>query len=70
MGVVRILAIYQDRPIYSMFIATSTESSGRDLLNGVAEHMSILKNSQNTYYPRFSFTPKTGIQLPGTDVLF
>jgi len=49
---------------------TSMESSRRDLLNDVAEHMSILKNDQNTHYPRFSFTPKTGIAFPLTVVLF
>jgi len=37
------------------------ESSRRDLLNYAAEHMPILKNNQNSYHPRFSFTPKTGI---------
>ena len=26
----------------------------------VAEHMCILKNYQNTYYPRLSLTPETG----------
>ena len=31
---------------------------------------SILKNNQNTYYPSFSFTPKTGTELPETGVLF
>jgi len=46
------------------------ESSRRDLLNDVAEHRSSLKNDQNTYYPRFSFTPKTGIAFPKTGVLF
>jgi len=40
------------------------ESSRRDLLNDVAEHKSILKDNQNTYYPRFSFTPKTDIAFP------
>jgi len=35
------------------------ESSRRDHLNGVAEHRSILKSNQNTYYTRFSFIPKT-----------
>jgi len=35
------------------------ESSRRDLLNNVAEHRSILKNNQTTYYPRLSFTPKS-----------
>ena len=39
------------------------ESSRRDLLNDMAEHRSILKNNQNTYYPRFSFTPKTGKEV-------
>jgi len=34
------------------------ESSPRDLLSDVAEHMPILKNNQNTYYP-FNSTPKT-----------
>jgi len=37
------------------------ESSRRDLLNGMAEHGPILKNNQNTYHPRFGFTPKTGV---------
>ena len=46
------------------------ESSRRDLLNNVAEHKSILKINQNTYYPRFSFTPKTRIKFPKTGVLF
>jgi len=41
-----------------------------DLLNHVAEHRSTLKNNQNTYEPRFSFTPKTGIAFPKTGVSF
>jgi len=40
------------------------ESSRRDLSNDMAEHRSILKKYQNTYYPRFGVTPmafpKTG----------
>ena len=36
------------------------ESSRRGLLNDMAEHRSILKNDQNTYYSVFSFAPKTG----------
>jgi len=44
--------------------ATSMESSRRDLLNDMAKHTSTLKNNQHTYYPRFSFTPKTGIAFP------
>jgi len=27
----------------------------------IAEHSFILKNNQNTYHPRFVFTPKTGM---------
>jgi len=42
----------------------------RGLSIDVAEHRSILKNYQNTYNPRFSFTPKTGIAFPKTGVLF
>jgi len=29
------------------------ESSRRDLLNDMAEHIPILKNNKNTYHPRF-----------------
>jgi len=36
----------------------------------MVEHGSILKNNQNTYYRRFSITPKTGIAFPKMDVLF
>ena len=46
------------------------KSSHRDLYNDVPEHKTILKNNENTYYPRFSCTPKTGIGLPKTGVLF
>jgi len=46
------------------------ESSRRDLSNDMAEHRPILKNIQNTYYSRFSFTSKTGIEFPKTRVLF
>jgi len=28
----------------------------------VAEHKSTLKNNQNTFYPRFSFMPKRGLE--------
>ena len=31
------------------------ESSCRDLSSDMAEHRPILRNNQNTYYPRFSF---------------
>ena len=50
--------------------ATSIESSRRDLLNDMAEHTHILKNRRNMYYLRFSFTPKSGIELPKTGVSF
>jgi len=40
-GVVRILVIFQDRPMFS-----------------------------HTFNPLFSFTPKTGLELPETGVLF
>jgi len=40
------------------------ESSRRDLLNDMAEHRPILKNNQNTYYPRFSSTLKIGTAFP------
>jgi len=46
------------------------ESSRRDLVNDVTEHRSISKNNQNTFYPRFSFTHKTGLEFPETGVLF
>jgi len=46
------------------------ESSRRDLLNDMAEHKSILKNNQNTYHPRFDFTPKIGIAFPKTGFCF
>ena len=35
----------------------------------MAEHGSILKNDQNTSYPRFIFTPKTGVAFPETGAL-
>jgi len=35
--------------------AISFKRSLRELPIGVAEHRSVLKNFQNTYYPRFSF---------------
>jgi len=44
------------------------ERSRQGLSNDMAEHMSSLKNNQNTYYPRFSFTPKTGMTFPKTGV--
>jgi len=39
------------------------ERSRRDLSNDMAEHRSFLTNNQNTYSPRFSFTPKTGVSF-------
>jgi len=46
------------------------ESSRRDPLNHMAEHEPILKNNQNTYHPRFGFTPKTGVAFPKTGFYF
>jgi len=46
------------------------ESPRRDLLNDMSEHRLTLKNNKKTYYPRFSFTPKTRIELPKTGVRF
>jgi len=42
----------------------SFKRSRRERSIDVAERRSILKNYQDTYYPRFSFTPKTGIASP------
>ena len=50
--------------------AISLERTRRELSIDVAEHRSILKNNQNTNYPRFSFTPKTGIAFPKTSIYF
>ena len=44
-------------------------SSCRDLVKDMAKHMPILKNNQNTHYPRFSFTPKPGYSIPQNRVL-
>jgi len=41
-------------------LATSFKRSRRELSIDGAEHSCILKNDQNTLYPRFSFIPKTG----------
>ena len=61
------MLIFRDRPISS---ATSTESSRRPLLNDMAEHRSILKNNQITYYPRYIFKPKKRRELPKHGVSF
>jgi len=58
----RILVIFQNR----LCSATSPESLRGDLSNDVAEHRRFLKNSQNTYCPRFNLTPKTGLTFPKT----
>jgi len=50
--------------------ATSFKRYRRELFIDVAQHTPILKSNQTTYYPRFSFTPKRGIELPETGVLF
>jgi len=46
------------------------ETSRRDLLNDMTEHRPILKKKKNTYNPRFSFPPKTGIEFPKTCFVF
>ena len=40
------------------------ESSRLGLFNYMAEHRSVLKNNENTSYPRFIFTPM--FELRGT----
>jgi len=57
-GLERILIIFQDRP--RLYSAILFRRSRRELSINVAVHRSILKNNQNTNYPRFVFTPKTG----------
>jgi len=66
-GVVCILIIFQCRPMFSHI---NMESSRRDLWNDMAEHRSILENTQNTYHARFGFTPKTDIAFAKMGVLF
>jgi len=46
------------------------ESFRRDLFNDMTEHRAILKNVQNTNYPRFSPITKTGIAFPKIYTLF
>jgi len=46
--------------------ATSFKSAFQDLLNDVADHRSILKNYQNTFYTRFGIRSKTGLEFPKT----
>jgi len=48
-GVVRIFVIFQDRPMFNHIVQKDSEELSID----VAEHKSILKNNQNTNYPRF-----------------
>jgi len=46
------------------------DSSLRNVLNDMAEHMPILKNNQNMYHFRFGFTHKIDIAFPKMGVLF
>ena len=46
------------------------ECSRRDVSNDMAEHMPFLQKNQNTYYPRFSSTPKTAYSISQKDYLF
>jgi len=50
--------------------ATWMGSSHWNLFNDIAERRAILKNVQNTFYPRFSFIPKIGIASYKMGVLF
>jgi len=40
------------------------------IIQKVSARASILKNDQNTYYPRFSFIPKTGEAFPKLDIFY
>jgi len=66
-GTYFILVIFRGKPISSHI---SFERFRRELSIDVAEHWSMLKNYQNTHYPRFSFIPKTSRVFPKTGVLF
>jgi len=46
------------------------ESSRQDLSNDMAERRSTLKNNENTFHPRFSFTLKTCLAFPETGFMF
>ena len=65
-GVVRILVIFQDRPVFSYIDGKLTP---RPLLNDMDELRSILKNNQNTHYShifhdRLMFSHINGKLLP------
>jgi len=47
-----------------MCLVISFKSFQRELSIDMAEHTSTLKIFQNTYYPRFSFIPKTEFAFP------
>jgi len=66
MRLLRSLVVFQDR----LTLAISFERSRREHSIDVAEHRSMLKNYQNTLYPRFSFSHKSGIAFPKARVLF
>jgi len=67
-GVERSLVIFKHT--VDLCSATSMESSPRDLFNDMAEQRPILKNNQNTYYRRFSFTPETSIAFSKTSIVW
>jgi len=54
-GVLRILVIIQDRPLFSHIIL---KVARREIFTDAAGHRSISKNNQTTDHPRFSLTPK------------
>jgi len=51
---------------FKIGIGISFKRSQRKLSIDVAELRPMLKNYQNTHYPRFSFIPKTGTVFPKT----
>jgi len=61
---VRILVIFQDRPMFSHMVQQVSEGA----FHWCGWNRSMLKNYQNTHFPRFSFIPKTA--FPQTGILF
>jgi len=64
--VVRIMVIFK----IGLCSAISFKRSRRELSIDVAEHRPMLKNFQNTNYPRFSFVPNTGLTFFKSGFLF
>ena len=64
--VVRILVIFQDRPMFSRI----NELLSPEPSNDMAQHRSTTKNNLNKCCPCFRFTPKTGIAIPKIGVCY